>query len=350
MREPLPTREPAEQGHRARPAGRSRPAPLAVAGQVRAYLELGKAGLATFVVLTTLVGLLVGGRGATSWSILLATLAGTAMTSSGSLALNQWIEHERDARMRRTARRPLPTGRLTPRHAFWVATASVVLGLALLAWRVNILTAALDLIVVLLYLLAYTPLKTRTPFCTLVGAICGAIPPMMGWSAATGSLGVGAYILGATLFLWQIPHFLALAWLYREDYERGGFRMLPAIDSTGRLTAQLALLYTLALIPIGIAATLSGMAGHAYLLGSLALGLAMLLLGLRLLLRRTERNARMLFFASLIYLPVLLGLLVADRGPTPDRYMPVGLVEAPAAASGEAGSPGNSVPASPSAP
>lgn len=291
------------------PAGRA-----GMAGRVAALFQLGKGGLSLFVVMTAAVGFVVASRTGIDWPRLLVTVAGTGLTSWGALALNQWWEVSRDGMMRRTRERPLPSGRMTERPALVLALLAVACGLALLATRVNLLTAGLGLLTVVLYILAYTPLKPHSPLCTLVGAICGGIPPVMGWAAAAGRIEIGGWILAATLFTWQIPHFLALAWLYREDYERGGFRMLPVVDHSGQVTFQTVVLYILALIPMGFAATYVGMAGLLFMFGSFVLGSAMLFLGVRLYLRRTDANARILFFATLIYLPVLFVLLLADRG------------------------------------
>ena len=279
------------------------------------YLELSKARLTSLVLLTTAVGFaLAGGRLSAGW-LLCCTLLGTGLSAAGANALNQWIEVARDARMERTRHRPLPTGQMSSAQALAAGLLASIAGAAVLWLRVNPLTAGLDALVVLLYTLAYTPMKHRSPFCTLLGAICGAIPPIMGWTAVTGRIGYGAWILGATLFLWQIPHFLALAWLYRADYERGGFKMLPSLDPSGRLTSALAVIYITALLPLGIFALVGGVAGWAFLAGSVLLGLGLLRLGLRLQRERTDRSARMLFLGSLLYLPLVLGLMVADRGP-----------------------------------
>ncbi|MBD3161595.1 MAG: protoheme IX farnesyltransferase, partial [Candidatus Eisenbacteria bacterium] len=240
-----------------RTAGRDGAVAARAPGRVALYLELGKAKLSGFVVATALVGSLVASGGRVDPVLLLALLTGTALASSGSLALNQWMERARDGRMRRTGGRPLPAGLIPSREALVVSLVSMALGISLLAVAVNGLTAVLALVIILVYALLYTPMKPRSPACTLVGAICGAIPPMMGWTAVTGRIEGGAWILGAVLFVWQIPHFLALAWMYREDYERGGFRMLPVVDATGRVTSGLVVLYTLALLPIGVAATLT---------------------------------------------------------------------------------------------
>lgn len=291
-----------------RAAPRSRAARLA-----GLLLDLTKARLVSLVVVTTAVGFAMAARSGWSSGDLLWTLAGTALAAAGSMALNQRMEAEADGLMERTRRRPLPTGALSPAFAsaFGISVGSA--GIVLLAWRTNLLTAALGLAVVAIYTLVYTPLKKRSTACTLAGAVCGAIPPMMGWSAATGTLGFGAWILAGILFLWQIPHFLALAWLYRDDYERGGFRMLPIVDPAGDATALMVVLYSLALLPVGLAATLSGLAGWAYAAGSLALGGALLALGVSLARTRSLPAARRLFYATLAYLPLLLGLMVSDR-------------------------------------
>ncbi len=281
----------------------------------RRYLVLSKARLTSLVLMTTLVGFLMGTAGGFDWRLLVWTLLGTGLCAAGANALNQWEEVLRDARMERTRLRPLPAGALTRRHAFLVAVSACVTGVAVLALGANLLTAGLGAFVILLYVLVYTPLKHRTPFCTLVGAVCGAIPPVMGWTGATGAFGLGGWILGAVLFLWQIPHFLALAWLYRADYTRGGFRMLPSIDPSGRLLGALAVVYISALLPLGVFALLAGLAGWAFLVGSVLLGAGFLVLGIGLRRDMTDRSARRLFLASLIYLPLVLGLLVADRKP-----------------------------------
>jgi protoheme IX farnesyltransferase len=291
------------------------------------YLKLSKARLTLLVLSTTAVGFLFAGR-ALALPLFLWTLLGTGLAAAGANALNQWVEYRPDAVMERTRERPIPSHRLTRGHALTVGLASATVGVAMLASRVNFLTAALGAFVVLFYLLVYTPLKRRTPLCTLAGAVCGAIPPMMGWTGATGSVGFGAWALALTLFLWQIPHFLALAWLYRDDYARGGFRMLPAVDPFCRITGLLVVLYTVALLPLGLLFFLGGLAGWAFLAGSLALSTGLLTLGLRLQRARDERHARMLFLGSIAYLPLLLGLLVIDRGPAPGMERTAFLAEA----------------------
>ncbi len=294
-------------------AVRGHPAARRVWTVLRAYPELAKARLSSLVVATSAVGYLMSRGPDASATRFAATVIGTALAAAGAMALNQWLEVERDARMERTRRRPLPAGVLSPQHAlvFGVAVASA--GLAALALFANLLTAALGLAVVLIYTLVYTPLKPRSPLCTLAGAVCGAIPPMMGWTATGAAPGFGAWLLAGTLFLWQIPHFLALAWLYREDYERGGFRMLPSVDASGRTTAGMALLYSLALVPVGVLAALGGMTGWGFAAAGLALGGSLVVVSSLLTVRRTDSVARTLFLATLVYLPLLLAAMVVDR-------------------------------------
>lgn len=280
-----------------------------------ALLELSKAKLCALVVVTAAAGFVLGSPGSVDFSLLGLAMVGIGLAGLGANALNQWMEIDRDARMKRTAGRPLPTGRLSRREALVFAAVCAVAGPLILGVFVNGLTAGLAVGCELIYVLLYTPLKTRTPLNTLVGAVCGALPPMMGWSAAAGGLGFGAWILGAILFIWQIPHFLALAWLYREDYARGGFRMLPAVDGSGRLTCRLILLYSLLLAPLGLTVTLAGLTGPLFAAGSLLLGMGMIVVGVRLWRRRTNRDARIVFLTSVVYLPLLFGLMVVDAVP-----------------------------------
>jgi protoheme IX farnesyltransferase len=276
------------------------------------YLELAKARLGALVVLTAFVGYVLGSRGDVSPRGLVAAVVGTALSSFGANILNQWWESERDRLMLRTRERPLPAGRIERREAAILGVVTACIGLAVLVVGTNWLTTLLSLFVIIVYVLVYTPLKVRTPLNTVVGAICGAVPPMMGWSAATGRLDAGAWILGGILFAWQIPHFLALAWLHREDYARGGFLMLPAVDGEGRLTGRLAFLYAAALLPITAALSTFGVTGWAFLLTSQVVGLAFVGLGWIFLRTRNQQTARRLFLASILYLPVLLGLMVMD--------------------------------------
>jgi heme o synthase len=299
-------------------------------GWLRLIPKLTKAGLNFMVVLTTSVGFLLAHSGRLDWGLFGWTLAGTALAALGSSGLNQWLERRRDALMERTRNRPLPRGQMSPGQALAVSLVLALAGVGLLAWQVNLLTAALALSVQVVYITLYTPLKTRSPLCTLVGAYCGAVPPMMGFSAATGTLSLGAYILGALLFTWQIPHFLALAWLYREDYARGGHRMLPVVDESGRTTMLMIVLYALALAPISSALALAGLAGWTFAGSAAVLALGFAGLGLALWLQPTRQSARRVFFASIAYLPLVLLLLVLDRGPASTRAVEAQLVPAPA--------------------
>ena len=276
------------------------------------YLQLAKARLGALVVLTAFVGYLLGARGNPSLWVGAAAVVGTALSAFGANILNQWWEVERDRRMLRTRERPLPAGRIGRDRAGRWGIVTALAGLVVLAVGTNWLTTGLSLGVILLYVLVYTPLKVLTPLNTVVGAVCGAVPPMMGWAAATGQLDAGAWILGGILFVWQIPHFLALAWLYRDDYARGGFRMLPAVDAEGRLTGRLAFIYAAALLPITAALSATGVTGGAFLVASQVVGMAFVALGWMFLRDRSRQSARRLFLASILYLPVVLGLGVID--------------------------------------
>jgi protoheme IX farnesyltransferase len=292
------------------------------------YLDLSKARLNALVLATAAVGFVVAEDGPIGWSRLLATLIGTALAGLGANALNQFLERQRDGRMERTRGRPLPARRLTEREALTWGLTVALAGPVWLAMTVNLLTAGLAVLTQTLYLGVYTPLKTRSSLCTLVGAVCGALPPVMGWTGATGRIEPGALLLGATLFAWQIPHFMALAWLYREDYERGGFRMLPRLDPAGGITCLVVVLYSLVLIGLGPMLTLTGVAGWIYAGGSLVVGMGLLVMGLRLYRSRTRANARRVFLASLVYLPVVLGLMTVDRNPVFIRTVPLASVQA----------------------
>jgi protoheme IX farnesyltransferase len=209
----------------------------------------------------------------------------------------------------------LPTGRVRPAVVFALAVLGAYFGIAVLALQVNLLTAFLGGLNVVIYVLVYTPLKPLTTFNTLVGAVCGAIPPMMGWAAVTGGLQTGAWTLGAILFVWQMPHFLALAWMYRDDYRRGGMSMLPVLDASGEMTSRTMVLSSLMLAPLGLAVTLGGLAGWISAAANLALAVAMAAMSWRFYMVRTDAMARRVFFASIIYLPIALGVMVIDRGP-----------------------------------
>jgi protoheme IX farnesyltransferase len=248
-----------------------------------------------------------------TWVVLLHTIIGTGLLASGTAALNQWYERDADARMHRTRNRPIPAGRLAPRNAFWFAVALSIVGFVELWWGVNPLTAILGALTLLVYLFAYTPLKQKSWHATTVGAVPGAMPPLIGYAGAAGVLTAEAWVLFAILFLWQFPHFYAIAWMYREDYSRGGIQMLPVVEPDGDSTVRQILAYSLALIPISMLPRYFDMTGNLYLAGALLLGLAYLYAGWQAARDRTRSRARAILLASVVYLPVLYGLMMVDR-------------------------------------
>lgn len=276
--------------------------------------QLTKARLSGLVLLTTIVGFVIADAQA-GMSKLLLTVIGTALAACAASALNQAIEVPLDALMQRTRNRPLVLGVIRRRTGFLLGAIMGVVGVAILALGVNLLAAGLALLTIVLYIAVYTPMKTRTSLNTLVGAVVGALPPMIGWAAATGSLTEGAFVLGAILFFWQIPHFLALAWMYRDDYERGHFVMLPVIDRDGDLTCRVILLTSFLMVPISLAAVLAGLAGWWFAFGSCALALMLIIPSLRMVNDRSRANARAVFLASIMYLPLLMGVMIIDKGP-----------------------------------
>lgn len=284
-----------------------------VPGRFADFCELIKARLTSLVMVTTLAGFYMGWSGSMNWGRLFAALFGTWLVASGSAALNELLERRTDAMMPRTRNRPLPAGRLSPDAALLIGFALVVAGLACLYLLVNLLAATLAAATMATYLFAYTPLKRRTTLNTLVGAIPGALPPMIGWAAARGTVDSGAWALFAILFCWQMPHFLAIAWLYREDYARAGFIMLPNLDETGEVTGRQAANYSFALLLVSLLPGVLGMAGRGYFLGAFVLGVGMIVFALRMQLAPSRRYARQLFFASIIYLPLLLALLAFGK-------------------------------------
>src|SRR5262249_51045016 len=243
----------------------------------------------------------------------LHALLGTALMASGTAALNQWYEADSDAKMRRTAKRPIPAGRIERARAFWFGVGLAALGFAELWWGANALAAALGMFTLVTYICLYTPLKRRSAICTTVGALPGALPPLIGYAAARGTLDVAAWALFLILFIWQFPHFYAIAWKYREDYARGGIRMLPVIEPDGESTARRIVAASLLLIPISLAPRWLGMTGSTYVVAAIAAGLALLWFGVRLAQGRTAKGARQVLLASVLYLPVVLGVMVLDR-------------------------------------
>jgi protoheme IX farnesyltransferase len=277
------------------------------------FAQLTKPRITTLVVLTALVGFVMGSPGALATMPLLVVLAGTALVAAGASTLNMVLERDTDALMHRTRSRPLAAGRMRPPEAIVFGLGLTGSGLAVLFTLSGPLPAAVALVTWLVYLFCYTPLKRRTSLSTLVGAVPGALPPVIGWAAARGSIDGGAFVLFAILFLWQVPHFLAIAWIYREDYARGGLPMLPVVDAPGRLTGRQTVAHAFALLLVSLLPTGVGMAGRVYLVGALLLGAGLLGFSLRLALHRTVPAARGLFLASVIYLTALCALLVADR-------------------------------------
>lgn len=282
---------------------------LATLGILR---ELVKARLVALVLITTLTGFFVARVGASDWLGCLHVLIGTALVAAGGAALNEWWERDLDSRMERTSHRPLPMGLVDANFVLALGVITSLAGVAYLGWVVNALTAGLGVLALVSYVLIYTPLKLRTPANTFVGALPGALPPLMGWTAARGDVGVGGLALFGILFLWQIPHFMAIAWLYREQYARAGFRMMPAVDPAGHATAWAALLSAGLLLLTSLVPTWVGIAGRAYGIAAFILGVVFLVSTVSFTLERDRRRARVVFFASIIYLPLLLGLLMLD--------------------------------------
>ena len=278
-----------------------------------AYLELTKPRITFLLVLTAAAGFALASGASIDYSGLLRAMLGIALLSSGIATINQYMERDLDALMRRTANRPLPSGKLLPWEALAFGVGLTVLAEVYLALLVNPLTALLGLTVIAGYLFGYTPLKTRTSLSTMVGAFPGAVPPLIGWAAARGSVGIEAWVLFAILFLWQFPHFLAIAWMYREDYSRAGILMLPVVEPDGRVTAQQIVVYTVLLLPVSLLPTALGISGKVYLGGAIVLGLLFLYSSVRAAFSKSRQEARRLLLASVIYLPLLFILMVLDR-------------------------------------
>jgi protoheme IX farnesyltransferase len=298
----------------------SHPGEVIVAGLPRAraqviadLVSLTKPRVVLMVLVTTVVGYYVGLASAPDYARLLALLVGTSLAAGGTLALNQYWERDVDALMERTRMRPLPEGRLVPLEALLFGAATTAGGLVVLALGAGRLAALVTAATFLLYVFAYTPLKLRTPLCTLVGAVPGALPPVTGWAAARDDVTVGAWVLFGILFLWQLPHTLAIARLYQADYARAGVRLLPVIDAQGRSTERQILSGCLALLAVSLLPTLIGLAGGVYFVGALVLGATFATLGAQQALAPSLSRARRVLLASLLYLPVLLALLAFDK-------------------------------------
>jgi len=279
------------------------------------YLQLTKPRLNLLVVFTTAGGYWLGVGGHVDALMLAHAVMGTALVAGGSAALNQLYERDVDALMQRTRTRPLPDGRIAPAQAFWFGMLLCAIGLTQLANVVNLLSAVVAFATLLTYVVVYTPLKRRTSFSTVIGAIPGALPPVIGWAAATNTVSREAWLLFAIIFLWQMPHFLALAWMYRDEYGRAGFPILPVLEPDGRSTGRQAVVYAAALLPVSLAPALTGLAGGPYVVVAFVLGLGFLGLAIRFAQTLTRPAARHLFLGSLLYLPLIWIFMMATRVP-----------------------------------
>jgi len=278
-----------------------------------AYVALAKPDVTFLVIITTIAGFYIASRGPLDWALLAHTLVGTTLAAAGTATLNQYTEREADAQMRRTAARPIPSGVIQPAEAFWLGAILVVVGVLYLGILSNVLAASLTLTTTALYLGVYTPLKKITPVATFIGAFPGAIPPLIGWAAARGSLSLGAWILFGILFFWQFPHFLAIAWMYREDYARAGIKMLPVVEPSGDRTYRQILVTAAILVPISLLPSVIGITGIGYFFGATVLGMALLQVCLWAERSRTNIRAKWLMHATVIHIPILLGLMILDR-------------------------------------
>lgn len=277
------------------------------------YLELTKPRLNLLVVITTWAGYYLGMRDDAPLALMLHTVVGTTLVAGGASVLNQVWEKDTDRLMRRTRRRPLPDARLQPGPALWFGVVLTLVGLAELWFLANPLAALVAVATVLSYVIVYTPMKLKSSLSTIVGAVPGALPPLIGWAAATDTLSLGGWVLFGIVFLWQMPHFLAIAWMHRDDYAQAGMPLLPVLEPSGYSTGRQALLYAAATIPVSLLPTLIGLAGPRYLITAIVLGAVVLWLSLEFAATRTHVTARRLFFATIIYLPLLWGALVADH-------------------------------------
>ncbi|WZO95963.1 heme o synthase [Isosphaeraceae bacterium EP7] len=288
-----------------------------LAARLQSYTVLTKLRLVTMVLVTVAAGFMLGAKtvGRVSGLPLLAALVGTGMVAAGASAWNQYLERDRDALMRRTAKRPLPAGKIAPLEAAALGTALALAGLAILVLATRQPAAWLALLTFVLYVFAYTPLKPITTLNTAIGAIPGALPPVIGWAAATGRVGIEAWALFFIVFLWQFPHFLAIAWIHRADYARGGHLMLPNVDPEGKITGRQAMAHALALVPASLLPCTVGMAGPWYFAGAFGLGLYYLTQATRFWMDVNDASARRLLYTSFLYLPAILLLLLLNPSP-----------------------------------
>ena len=281
--------------------------------RVAAFVELTKPRIAFMLVLTSAAGFYLGSPGAFDTALFANAMIGITILAFGVATLNQYIERSTDALMDRTKNRPLPSNRLLPLEALVFGVAQCLVAEIYLYFLVNPLTAALGLIVIIGYVFLYTPLKTRTSASTAIGAIPGALPPLMGWTSAANEISLGALALFLMLFLWQFPHFLAIAWMYRDQYAKAGILMLPVVEPAGRITARQIVLFAIMLVPVSLAPFFLGFAGLAYLVGATGLGLWFLFESVRTARARSNEKAKRLLMVSVLYLPLIFGLLVLDH-------------------------------------
>lgn len=281
--------------------------------QLEDYWELTKPGVTFMVIISTLGGFYLGSGTSMNIILLIETVIATWMVAGGTNAFNQLIEYKLDAKMKRTQNRPLPAGRLTPANVRLFAITISILGISWLALRVNPLTALLAALTLSSYVFIYTPLKRKTHLSTLIGAVPGALPAMGGWAAVRGEISIEAWTLFAILFFWQLPHFMAIAWIYRDDYTRGGFPVLPAIDKDGYSTGLHIVSNCLALLSVSLLPTVFGLTGAIYFVGAFVIGIIFLVYGVQTALRRTNAHAKRLLHVSIIYLPILFALMFIDK-------------------------------------
>ncbi len=293
--------------------GATRTIPAARTSRAMAYIALTKPDVSFLVVLTTLAGFYLGSRGAVDWLRMVQTVLGTTFVAAGTSALNHYVERASDAFMRRTAARPLPSGQLRPIEALLFGISLVIAGAVYLAFTAGARASLLAIFTSASYLGIYTPLKKRTTLATAIGAIPGAMPPLIGWVAAGGSLDIGAWMLFGIMCLWQFPHFFAIAWMYREDYSRAGIKMLPVVDPTGRATFRLIIGAALLLLPMSALPVFMGLAGVRYFFGAVVLNLLLIQLCLWASASRTNARAKWLMHATVLHLPLLLGLMMYDK-------------------------------------
>ncbi len=314
LRQPEVSQRPAPPSKRLRPSNRRKlPAPDLERPALLDYWDLTKPEISFLVTISALAGFLLGSPETVEGWLLGFTLVGTALSAGGGGVLNHYLERHYDARMRRTANRPLPAGRIRPGGALFFGIVLTLAGVATMVFLVNLLTAVLAALTVLLYLFVYTPLKRRTKYNTLIGTIPGALPALGGFAAATGTLSLGGWTLFAILALWQMPHFLSLAWMYRKDYARAGYAMLPVLEPDGHSTARQTLLYTMILAAASTLPTVAGATGWVYLAGALVLSLWFLAPAYAFYRARTTPTARRVLMASILYIPLLVVLIFVDR-------------------------------------